>query len=312
MCKKSTQNIKDKNIIIHTYKHKWSINTSNGICVIQSRNWYPLGFLKIFSKKLAFLAKDKKVTDNPSLIYEADSDISLGTQKFTTQGDIELQEDRADIFCALLKRYGVNVHGKSVLDISGGSGVFVKQLLNHGAISVSNTEFSKGAVDYGKEILDIPAYYFDINKHKLSEIVNQNIKYDVVMLRGCIEFCDNLEELIDELKIITHKQSILILTFVDPTLGVALRTQFDQYNLKICRPPTSVNETFTKKGYTTLIDSEMFLFDRNYAFRHLKNPLGIFYIFYLILGLFKLRKHSLPIDFHALDAKCALMAYRLD
>lgn len=303
--------MKNRTITITTYKHQWALDLQNGVATIHPRKRYPLGFLRAFSKKFSFLAVDRKIENDPSVIYEDDPDIAVGAQKFTTPIDIEVQENRADVFAALLKRYGIDISGKSVLDISGGSGVFVKRLLHHGAISVSNTEFSMGSVKYGKEVLGIPAYYYDLNSDKLSQVIAADAKYDVVMLRGCIEFCDNLDQLIDELKIITHKESILVLTFIDPTLGVALRTQFDQYNVKICRPAVVVNEAFHKKGYTNLIDSEMFLFERNYAYMHLRGPFSLFYVWYLIFGLIKLRKHNYPRDFHALDAKCALVAYKL-
>ncbi len=302
--------MKNSNITITTYKHLWSVNLQTGVASISPRGNYPLSFLSLLSKKFSFLARDKKIDDEPSLIYEDDPDIAVGAQKFTTPIDITVQENRADIFADIMQRNGISFNGKSVLDISGGSGVFVKQLLKHGAVSVCNTEFSQGSVNYGKEVLGIPAFHYDLNKDKLSAVLGEERKFDVVMLRGCIEFCDDLDKLISELKLITHKDSIIILTFIDPTLGVALRTQFDQYNVKVCRPAAVVNQSFNGSGFTNLFNTEMFLFERNYAYMHLRWPFSVFYVFYLISGLRTLHKHKYPLDFHALDAKCALVAFK--
>lgn len=296
---------------ITTYKHLWSVNLQTGVAAISPREHYPLSFLRLFSKKFSFLARDKKIDDEPSLIYEDYPGITVGAQKFTTPIDITVQENRADIFADIMQRYGISFNGKSVLDISGGSGVFVKQLLKYGAVSVCNTEFSQGSVNYGKEVLGIPAFHYDLNKDKLSAVLGEERKFDVVMLRGCIEFCDDLDKLISELKLITHKDSIIILTFIDPTLGVALRTQFDQYNVKVCRPAAVVNQSFNRSGFANLLNTEMFLFERNYAYMFLRFPFSVFYVFYLISGLRTLHKNKYPLDFHALDAKCALVAFKL-
>ena len=127
------------------------------------------------------------------------------------------------------------------------------------------------------------------------------------MLRGCIEFCDDLSNLVKELKLITHKNSFVVLNFIDPTLGVALRTMFDQYNVRVCRPPDIVQKYFTKNDFVTKKNTEIFLFDRNFAYQRLIWPSTPFYIYYLILALFKIHKYKYPRDFHSLDCKAALL-----
>tara|TARA_B100001093_G_C25983334_1_gene658386 strand:- start:121 stop:519 length:399 start_codon:yes stop_codon:yes gene_type:complete len=127
------------------------------------------------------------------------------------------------------------------------------------------------------------------------------------MLRGCIEFCNDLIPLIKELKLISHQNSIIILTYIIPTLGAALRTMFDQYNVKVCRPTKVIENDFSSCDYKTKINSEIFLFDRNYSYQRLVWPYTPFYIYYLILAIFRIHKHNYPHDFHSLDCKTGLL-----
>ena len=281
---------------IKTYKHNWNYNLSNGVTTIKSRKKYPLSFLSFFSKKFNILSRNKEIEKDPSIIYEY----------FVSKKDISVQTDRANAFSNILKRYGIDFNGKTILDISGGNGVFVKQFLKFGAKSVTNTEYSKDAVNFSKKTLKINSFEYDINVDKLSSVL-KNEKFDIIMLRGCIEFCEDLIPLTKELKLISHQNSIIIFSFIIPTLGAALRTQFDQYNVKVCRPAKFIEQHFSKNDFETKINSEIFLFDRNYAYQKLKWPYTPFYIYYLILALFKVHKNNYPNDFHSLDCKTGLL-----
>ena len=292
-------------IRIKTYKHIWHVDINTGVSVILDRPFYPLGFLAYLSKKLAIFGKSKKIIDDPSSIYDANT--SFG-QEFVSENDIKLQSERAKIFHSLLKMWDIKTEGKSILDLSGGNGVFVNEFKKMGARSVAHTEFSRDAVRYAKENLKINSSLYDINSDTLKNLFEE--KFDIIMLRGCIEFCDNFKQFSEQLVEISHKNTIVILTFINPTLGVALRTQFDQYNVRVCRPPETVDMILREQGFKGFLDTEMFLYDRNYAYQHVKGRLALFYIFYLALNLFTLRKHQYPRDFHSLDCKCSVMAFK--
>ncbi len=263
--------------------------------------------MNLFSNRFSILSKDERVVEDSSLIYQNLESYKGGTQNFTELEDITVQKSRADHFHKILKSHDLEFKDKTVLDVSGGSGVFVKQLQSYGALETWNTEYSKPAVEYSKRVLGIPAFHYDLNQHKLSSIIEKDQKFDIIMLRGCIEFCENLGDLAQDLLNVTHAHSKIILTFIDPTLGASLRTQFDDHNIKECRPPNIVKKVFSSVGFNTKVETEMFLFDRNYAFKHLKWPYSPFYIYYLILALYKLHKYGYPFDFHCLDCKCALL-----
>jgi 2-polyprenyl-3-methyl-5-hydroxy-6-metoxy-1,4-benzoquinol methylase len=295
---------------IITYKSEWHYNVKNGVATIVPRNTYPLRILGKLSKRFAIFEKNKEVEKNPSLIYENLKNYKNGAQNFCTNKDLKLQKNRARCFAKILSQNNISLKNKSILDISGGSGMFVKTLQEFGACKTSMTEFSQAAVEYSKNNLKIPSYYFDLQKHSLLEIFPKKTKFDIIMLRGCIEFCIDLNKLAKEVSQISHKNTILVLTFINPTLGVALRTSFDQYNVKICRPPELTKKIFNRNGFNIAVNSEIFLFDRNYAFHHLKSPLYIFYIYYLWRNLVKIRKAKYSRDFHALDCKCAFQIYR--
>ena len=299
--------INKETLDLYTYKSVWSLNLKNGAASVRPRKTYPLSFLSKLSRKFSILGKNSRVELDPSLIYESTEDYSGGQQNFCSDADISVQSERADKFADFLKKYKISFDDKSVLDVSGGSGVFVKRLMQYGARDVMNTEFSQAAVSYSINSLGISASKYDLNTDKIIDVIGDGKKFDIVMLRGCIEFCDSLEKLANDLKEITHKKSVIILTFIAPTLGSALRTSFDQYNISHSRPANIVSDIFLKAGYSNAVDTEIFLFDRNYAFSHLKWPFSPFYLFYLIKNLWKLHKAGYPLDFHALDSKCPLL-----
>ena len=285
-----------------TYKHRWTLDKSNGSVKIRERSFYPLAWLgwltNLLEKKFRVnFRKDNRIVKDSGEQYDY----------FTNPEDINIQSERADIFAEILNKENFNISDKSLLDISGGNGVFAKRFLKHGAGSVAITEFNKDSVEYTKNNLGIPAFYFDLNNHKISDLIDK--KFDVIMLRGCIEFCNDLSALTKDLKKISHKNTIVIVTFIVPTLGAALRTQFDQYNVLKLRQIDTVENIFSSNEWEVKSNTEMFLFSRNYAFDHLTSSLNWFYLLYAFFILRKLNKNHNPFEFHALDCKCQLMLF---
>lgn len=144
------------------------------------------------------------------------------------------------------------------------------------------------------------AHVFDINKGKLRGILPDD--YDVVLLRGCIEFCTDLKSFIDNLRDILQPGSIVLYTMIIPTLGAALRTQFDQYNVLRLRQPSVMSEEHQRKGFECIYNEDIFLHNRVYPYEHLRNKKSLFYLYYLAPALYRLRKAQ-NYPFHTLDCR---------
>ena len=102
-----------------------------------------------------------------------------------------------DQFLQLLDHVGINLTGKTVLSISEGPGFFAKRLADI-AREIVITEINYKAVDAMRKELGIKAYKYDFNKDKLSDIFH-NKKFDLIFMRSCMAFCNDLESLAKEL-----------------------------------------------------------------------------------------------------------------
>ena len=129
------------------------------------------------------------------------------------------------------------------------------------------------------------------------------------MLRGCIEFSNNLPALIAQLDLILNDSGKILITFIEPTLGSVLRTQFDEYNVKLIRPAINIEQYFSSKQFDLYLKKELFLFNRDFAFEHLTNRLKYLYIFYLLKFLILHGNKSLFNSF-SLESKCELRVFQ--
>lgn len=285
-----------------TYKHNWK-RIASGDWVIENRSFYYFGFLKFFGGKYKVFGKQKTLDLNPESIYEEND---LNGQKFMNVSDNDVQKTRVKKF--LEDKFILNlIQNKRILDVSGGSGYFGSELINYGASSVMTTELSQQVVNFTKLNTGLESFTFDINKDDLNKL-NQG-KFDLILLRGCVEFSTDLSKLVDQLISVLNNEGQVLVTFIEPTLGSALRTQFDDYNVKVLRSASKIEKSFTSKKFIMCYQKELFLFNRDYAFEHLRGALKIFYIYYLLKYLI-LRRNKTFIDFLSLEAKCALRIFQ--
>lgn len=292
-----------------TYKHIWMVDSESGITRVVNRKRYPLNAIGRLAKKLKILSVDEEILRDPSLMYDG---VSPFGQKFVQTEEHSIQIERADSFLELLLSHGVDVRSKSILDLSGGSGEFVVQLKKRGAAKVVHTEFSQKAVQYARNNLGIESHLLDLNKQRITSAVGGGQKFDIVLLRGLIEFCDDLEQIAADIHEITHTDSLVLISHQIATLGVALRTQFDQYNMSILRPSSVVSSTFEKHGFRLELATEQMPFDRDFAFARMLGPFAPFYLYYLGRALLSSRDLKALSGFHSLECKARLQLFRRD
>jgi len=227
--------IKSEDIIrINTYKHYWFLDLKSGNAFSTYRGKRFLSFLPIPSFK-----QDRNTLKNHDTIY--DYFVSAEHIQWTLE---EFQRFDSQI----IQNYKINFHGKKVLDISGGQGHFLNSLKERYETHGTLTEYNNRAIEFAKNKLDLEAVQFDFQEDSLSQIFKE--PFDIVLLRASMMFCQNPEKLAKELFSITHSNSIIIIQHsVIPTLGVLLRTQFDEYNYKILYQPNFLIDIFSRLGF---------------------------------------------------------------
>jgi 2-polyprenyl-3-methyl-5-hydroxy-6-metoxy-1,4-benzoquinol methylase len=150
----------------------------------------------------------------------------------------------------IVKRQNISLKGKSILDISGGNGSFAKNLESQGA-RVVLTEYSQASVNYAREHYGVKAECFDFQSDSIQEIFHE--KFDLVLLRAAVMFCEDIPRFANDLKKILHPDSQVVLEGVEPPTPAAfLRWQFDDYTYLRMYQVKSVVEFFEKSGYELL------------------------------------------------------------
>jgi SAM-dependent methyltransferase len=217
-------------VALRTYKRDWYLCGACGTGFPRPRDFYPLSFLPFAD------LKRRKDQDEQS-IYDY----------FVLPDHARLSKLDADAFLKQCDDDGVSFDGKRVLDVSGGSGFFLKEIERRGA-RVALTEFNKKAVEFARRTHGFEAYEFDFNRDCLRDVVPG--QFDIVMLRAAIMFCDDLDALAAGLLQITKPGArILIVHSVVPTLGTLLRVQLDEFSYRILRQPETVAAHFERQGY---------------------------------------------------------------
>lgn len=243
-----------ENIVqIKTYKFNWYFCNSCGCGSSELRQKYPLNSINwLFVKYLKYknwkrtinrLTKDKSVEDNNSTIYDY----------FVTQDHIDWSIQNAKEFeKTIIKNYQIELKDKHVLDISGGNGHCLKYFIDKYKCDGVLTEFNKRAIKYASEQLNLKTQYYDFSVHEPTSIFKEK-KFDIIFMRACIMFVSELDKTIIGLKKILKDGGLLIIqNSIIPTLGVILRTQFDEYNFLSLYSSQFLTKTLEKNDFTLL------------------------------------------------------------
>jgi len=238
-------------LTLDSYKRHWHICLKCGTAVSEQKSSYSLGFLPYADLKKSGTLSDEKMYDY--FIDETHINWAVG----------EGQEFIRDY----LKPSGLDVAGKSLIDISGGNGHFIKQVEKLGA-NITLTEFNKKTVAYARKVHGFEnVFEYDLNRHDLASLTQ--CKYDIVFARACIMFARDLNKFVQDMKNTLHAGGhILINHSVVPTLGVMLRTQLDEFSYFILRQPETIIDAFTKAGFTLTYradetDNSLYVYDHD-------------------------------------------------
>ena len=153
---------------------------------------------------------------------------------------VQLLRDQLDLA-------GIDIKNKTILDISGGPGN-VAAAIKDICKDITVTEYSEVSVEYMKKNLNINAIVFDYSKDKLSEITTT--KYDLILIRSSIIFCDHLEKFIESAKQILNEDGYILLETILPTLGEVFWWQQMEFKFPIIYSQMAIEKIMYKFGFT--------------------------------------------------------------
>jgi len=238
-------------IRIPTYKRDWYLCRGCGTAIPNERDKFPLRFLPYKDMKKQSALDAQKMYDY-----------------FVDPIHIEISEREGNEFIdKYITPNNIDVSGKSILDISGGNGHFVSQIQKLGA-EITLTEYNKKTVEYAKKTHSFTnVYEYDLNNDDLFELTGQ--QFDIVLARACIMFCDDLKNLVSQIKKCLKPGGIVILNHsVEPTLGVLTRVQLDEFSYSALRQPETVVDTFEAQDISIIYrldetDPSLYVYDHD-------------------------------------------------
>lgn len=264
-------------VSISTYKRKWHLCNKCGCAFSTERDSYLLSFLPY-----SYLKKQKNVSEDTIYDY------------FVTDAHKQISKKNYDLFMKNFSGYVKEINKKNILDISGGSGHFIANFKDQ-ANYVLLTELNTKAVDFAQNQLKINAVRFDFNNDDITKTFKKNDvsqKFDYVFMLACSMFCVDMEKFISSLKNHLNDKAIIILSAnVLPTVGVMVRTQFDDHSYLILRHEKALKNSFDK-NFSLVSESWYQDIYTEYFLEHDINPLKSWLKnFYSISAINKIRKY---------------------
>jgi len=282
--------------IINTYKHYWRVCNICGNAFSKVKECYPLSFLPF-----AQLKRNKAILQDPANSY-----------KFASSTEEQIKQVEAQAM--LLSNEWVNLDkidltGKKFIEISGGNGHFLNVLKKFNT-ELFHTELNQNDVDYVKNKFGINSKQFDFNKDELQNIFPG--KFDIILLKGALEFCLDVKNFLCGIKGNTNLGTIIIVTTAMPTLGNFLITQFEDYNQQVLYQKETLIEIFKTNGYLLLKAREFGDTRNHYPLVYYRNKWSrLAMLRYMIPAMYKLSPDKRFL-FHSLDVRGVSMAFQRD
>jgi ubiquinone/menaquinone biosynthesis C-methylase UbiE len=179
------------------------------------------------------------------------SDVSLLYDYMATESHVKKHREQYKVFDRfmneVIRKYGIEVNGKSILDVSGGNGNFIKEFEQLGA-SVAMSEFNQKSVDFAIKEFGLDARRFDFNTDDISAKFDK--RFNVVMMRYAIMFCNDFNRFMDQMELITQPDTTFIINgSMAPSMGAFLRSQYDDYTYLVLYSKDKVVDIMSRHGY---------------------------------------------------------------
>ena len=264
------------NIDVDSYKHTVLIcKDCNGVTNIKKSGKYFLE--KFFLHKLLFFLPRRAY----QRLFHASK--NFAPSKFYDTYVIETSEEsqiRLSEFNQLLDQLdfaGFKIKDSKILDISGGPGLVAKKLNSLGAKTIL-TEFSIESVEAIKKKYDVDSVVFDYTKDRLTEIFSE--KFDLILLRSSIIFCDHLDTLISDISKLSHKNTKLLIETITPSMGEILWWQQMEFKFPVIYSEKIILNILNKYDFYVLFGYRE---EGNYLKNKIRANKGILYLAWSVL-----------------------------
>lgn len=272
---------------VDTFRSIWSWCLT---CNNASRESKPAAELNEYDRALFDLEGGYLWTYEQSTAGSADPYDKYSTDEYWNGRDHAAEFDR--VFNKLIRRNGISLGGNTV-DVSGGPGG-VAELLQAEAAKQGGrmhvTELTPISVEYMKRKLTIPAGKYDFRTDELIDVFG--VKFDAVLLRGCLNYCLDLRKFASSLaRAVNPGAAVFVSTFL-PSLGTMLRWQFDEHLFPWLYNPETIARVFAEHG---------FILENRYEGQRLHYMESFHVVLHLFAEKYRLAARNLPIPQEMLE-----------
>lgn len=214
------------------------------------------------------------------------------------QDENDLRRSEVDQLRDQFALIGVDLAGKSVLDISGGPG-FVGKHLSSACKKVVVTECCDEAARAMADTLGINAVKYDYSTDALENLFQE--QFDVVLLRSSIIFCPDLDKLVASLRKVIHSEGYVLVESIIPSLGEVFWWQQMEFKFPIIYSQQHIEKCFYKHGFSLRLayrEYGSYLKNKWRGGRSLSHRLFTWLIDFPMMGAYYMlaRKSRVPID----------------
>ena len=193
---------------------------------------------------------------------------------------------------------GIDLCGKRIIDISGGPG-YVGYKLGQIADEVVVTEFSNESVRAMRDVFDVNAVTFNYAEDDLGSLFDK--KYDIVLIRSSIIFCENLDLLINQARAVLEEGGYILVESILPTLGEVFWWQQMEFKFPVIYSQEAIEKFFYKNGFSLVFayrDSGSYTKNKWRGARSFGHRLFTWLVDFPMMLLYFLfsRKSRIPID----------------
>jgi 2-polyprenyl-3-methyl-5-hydroxy-6-metoxy-1,4-benzoquinol methylase len=149
----------------------------------------------------------------------------------------------------ILELNNINLKNLNILDISGGPGVVASKFKDK-CKRIIVSEFSDISVKAMRENLNVEAIKFDYSKDKIENIVDS--KFDVVMVRSSVIFCEDLDGFIQSLSKILNPGGYVLIQTIVPTLGEVFWWQQMEFKFPVIYSQMVIEKLFYRNGFNLI------------------------------------------------------------
>jgi SAM-dependent methyltransferase len=160
------------------------------------------------------------------------------------------RRSEVDLLLDQLSLAGIELDGKSVLDVSGGPG-YVAAALKHRTQRFLVTEYSEKATRAMHDVLGIETLRFNYATDRLDKVVTG--RFNLILLRSSIIFCPDLDALAGSLRRILAPGGHVLVETIMPTLGEVFWWQQMEYKFPRIYAQETIEKYFYKHGFSLAV-----------------------------------------------------------